>query len=65
MAIYGKGWTDIKLCKKSDPVRLTDEHVRTIAEEVRVCETQVRGILHLINFKYGISDQNITVLHED
>ena len=59
------GWTDIKLSKKSDIVHLTDEHVLTISEEVRVSESQVRGMLHLINFKYGTSDHEITVFHDE
>jgi hypothetical protein len=60
-----KSWTDIKVCRKSDPVRLTDEHVMTIAEKVNASKSQVREILHLINFKYGTSDHEITVFHED
>jgi len=60
-----KGWTDIKVKKKSDIVNLTDEHVLTISEEVRVSESQVRGMLHLINFKYGTSDHEITVFHDE
>lgn len=61
----GKGWTDIKVCRKSDPVHLTDEHVMTIAEKVNASNSQIREILHLINYKYGTSDHEITVFHED
>ena len=59
------GWTDIKLSKKSDPVHLTDEHLLAIAEKVNVSESQVREVLHLINFKYGTSDHEITVFHDE
>ena len=60
-----KGWTDIKLSKKSDVVHLTDEHLPAIAERVNVSESQVREVLHLINFKYGTSDHEITVFHDE
>ncbi len=59
------GWTTVKVCSKSDPVRLTDEHVATIAEKVNASKSQIREILHLINFKYGTSDQEITVFHDE
>jgi len=59
-----KGWTDIKVCRKSDPVHLTDEHLLAIAEKVNASKSQVSEILHLINFKYGTSDHEITVFHD-
>jgi hypothetical protein len=46
-------------------VHLTDEHVMTIAEKVNASNSQIREILHLINYKYGTSDHEITVFHED
>ena len=60
-----KGWTDIKVQTKSDPVRLSDDHVLAIAEKVNASNTQVREILRLINFKYGTSDHEITVFHDE
>ena len=59
-----KGWTDIKVQTKSEPVNLSDDHVLAIAEKVNATNSQVREILHLINFKYGTSDHEITVFHD-
>ena len=59
-----KGWTDIKVQTKSEPVNLSDDHVLAIAEKVNATNSQVREILHLINFKYGTSDHRITVFHD-
>ena len=59
------GWTDIKLSKKSDIVNLTDEHLLAIAEKVNASKSQVNEILHLINFKYGTSEHEITVFHDE
>ena len=62
---FDKGWTDIKVQTKSEPVHLSDDHVLAIAEKVNASKSQVREILHLINFKYGTSDHRITVFHEE
>ena len=59
-----KGWTNIKVQTKSDPVHLSDDHVLAIAEKVNASKSQVREMLHLINFKYGTSDHEITVFHD-
>ena len=59
-----KGWTDIKVQTKSEPVNLSDDHVLAIAEKVNATNSQVREILHLINFKYGSSDHEMTVFHD-